>query len=62
MFSFFKAQPDNPAKILFDILRLIKDIAVVANDFLHLKLLDAFIELIKAVVEEKPNTQQCALN
>lgn len=62
MFSFFKAQPDNPAKILFDIIRLIKDAAIVANDFLHLKLLDAFIELIKAVVEEKPNTQQCALN
>lgn len=62
MFSFFKAQPDNPAKILFDIIRLIKDAAIVANDFLHLKLLDAFIELLKTVVEEKPNEQQCALS
>ena len=44
--SFFKLDELEPIKILQDILRIVRDILALTNDFIHIKLLDDFIEFI----------------
>jgi len=51
--SQFKPANEPKRNLLTDILRLLKDVLIVANDFLNLKILGLCIDLLDRVLDDK---------
>ena len=50
--SFFKSTIENinPVKLMRDIIRVIRDALAIANDFLHLQIVDQIIDCINVIL------------
>ena len=48
-------QTPNPFQLLRDIIRLVRDALAIANDMIHIDLLDSFIQLINTALGDEQN-------